>query len=410
MEDEGTGIGTGISTGYGRFRRYGLSFEKSHSASSLSMISNAAPREDNDIGGLQHGRVPGLNQQQLQKVGSCSSSSSSSSPGSAPGSGDASRMKNTFINVFSLKSKTGTGASGASASSDPLFGPEHAVLPVVLPPSAVMPQKEASNPNIFKKIISRKALIPRMKAFKRIANDMQMESYPLDDEMQHELIITTAMKEDDELSNSRSSYSFLLSRKNNSRNMLNQDNLKKFEVINKANESWNNNRRKSSSSLTNSESHRSNSRQGSMSNASINLHKRKTSVTSLIPTSTNISASTTVADASTTREERGNPGGHSLHENFDSLLSNPFETIRKSRKRKAKAYDDCCTDVEEYLSDDGGVSPWNPMMNCKRRLVSGSVTNSPKSPALDAYPSRRNSIMMQSLQSASDDFEQMSLK
>lgn len=410
MEGEGTG------TSCGRFHRYGVSFEKSHSASSLSMISNAAPREDNGIGGPGHGQVPGPGQ---QLVGSCSLSSSSSSseteaeprlstPANPGGASDASRMKSSFINVFSLKSKIGTDAGGTRAVGDPLVGSAQVIPPVVLPP------KETSSPNIFKKIISRKALIPRMKAFKRIANDMQMESYPLDDEMQHEMIITTAMKEDDELSNSRSSYSFLLSQKNSPRNILNQDNLKKFEVINKANESWNNNRRKSSSSLTNSESYKSNSRQGSMSNASINLHKRKTSVTSLIPTGTNISASTTVADASTAREEGGDTPYHLLHGTFDtsshSLLSNPFETIRKSRKRKAKTYDDCYTDVEEYLSDDGGVSPWNPMMNCKRRLVSGSVTNSPKSPALDAYPSRRNSIMMQSLQSASDDFEQMSLK
>lgn len=428
---------SGDSRNSGRFHPSRLSFGKSHSASSLRMISNAAPpREDNEMGGFQQ------QGQRLQKTGPSYSPSSPSSgvssltpsPANRQGAiSNASPMKTSFINVFSLKNRTGveanTGADMRVARNeenasfrDPLqFSPEQPMLPAMVSPSAT--PKEASNPNIFKKIISRKALIPRMKAFKRIANDMQMESYPLDDEMQHELIITTAMKEDDELADSSSSYSFLLSRKNNPRNMLNQDNLKKFEIINKANESWSHNRRKSSSSLTNSESYRSNSRRGSMSNVSINLHKRKASVTSLIPLSTSTATANTLipkdkSDMATMHHDSSNWNGNesslSKHDPptpcGHSLLSNPFENIRKSRKRKAGGYDDCYTDVEEYLSDEGSVSPWNPMMNCKRRLVSGSVTNSPKSPALDPCPSRRNSIMMQSLQSTSDDFEQMSLK
>lgn len=263
-----------------------------------------------------------------------------------------------------------------------------------------------------------------MKAFKRIANDMEIESYPLDDEMNHELMITTAMKEEEEILNSKNAYLSLLSMRNGSRHLLNHDNLKKFEIINKANESWSINRRKSSSSLTNSESYKSNGRRDSITNTSIHNLKRRASVSSLTPTSTNISLiTTTIANSNTTNDKKYNSNNNNIIEDQSikyktenknssnqSLLLNPFDTIKNSRKRKMGNYDDCSTDVEEYLSDDGGMSIWNPMINCKRRLVSGSVTNSPKSPALDPFPSRRNSILMQSLQSTSDDLENMSLK
>jgi hypothetical protein len=253
-----------------------------------------------------------------------------------------------------------------------------------------------------------------MKAFKRISDDMQIESYPLHDEMRHELMITTAMKEEVEILNSESCCSSLLTRKNNSQFLLNYDNLKKFEIINKANESWNNNRRKSSSSLTNSESFKSLSRHGSLTNINIhnhlNLNKRRNSISSLTPTNTNNSISNTIQNDNYKNSK--NDKTSKLRRSSSHLkLSNPFASIKISRKRKMGNYDDVSTDLEENFSDDGGLSSWNPIVNCKRRLVSSSLTNSPKSPALDAFPSRRNSIMMiHTVQSTSDDFESMSLK
>jgi hypothetical protein len=276
----------------------------------------------------------------------------------------------------------------------------------------------ASSPNIFKKIMSRKALLPRMKAFKRISDEMQIESCPLYDEMQHEMIITTAMKEEDEILNSTSSYSLLLQRKNNAQYMLNYDNLKKFEIINKANESWNNHktRRKSSSSITNSESFRSLSRRGSFTNLNApqhNLLKRKSSASSLTPSDTNTFTVTAAA-----RDDESRTSSNNLNTKRSQLLTVPLLPHGISRKRKWN-YDtttEFSTDVEadadvdvDYLSDDTGSNSWNPMINNKRRLVSASTTNSPKSPALDPFPSRRNSILMQSLQTANDEFEHMSL-
>lgn len=455
---------------------------KAHAASSLGLLNSLRDDNDFDTYGTNNNTKGTTRPHRLEHVKSSSSTSSSSSSSinsnknsDAVSTSSSSRMKNSFINVFSLKQKVTPETCDATNHHDNLSMNNSFHIPSY-------PQAYANNtnvtcdhvtlnfnssnhnhnhshnnnhnhnhnnsntdtnsPNIFKKIISRKALLPRMKAFKRIANDMEVESFPLYDEMHHELMITTAMKEENLILNScknnqSNCYSSLLSIKNNSKNLLNQDNLKKFEIINKANESWSLNRRKSSSSLTNSESHISLSRRNSISNTNLaplitanssntnlgaTLLKRRASVSSLTPTNTNMSASTT-----TTTNTNSNSGlktatmtSTNTNTNTDksrnSILSNPFQSIRKSRKRKVgygmnSGVDDYSTDFEEYLSDDGNSSSsWNPMINCKRRLVSGSVTNSPKSPALDPFPSRRNSVMLPNLQSTSDDFEHMSLK
>lgn len=207
-----------------------------------------------------------------------------------------------------------------------------------------------NGPNIFKKIISRKALIPKLKAFKRISNDLQIESSPLHDEIQHELFITSAMRDKDEILNSGTS-SLLLQHKDNLL-LLNQDNLTKFEIINKANKSWNKHRRISTSSLTNSESSKtfkSISRRGSVSLAKIS----------------------------------------------------PAAPIRSKRKF---CHDSDLTDGDDYdtESDDG----WNH----KRRLV--SVSNSPILDSTTIYDpfSRRNSILIHNVQDPSEDFEMMQIK
>lgn len=430
---------------------------KAHSASSLGIITNFASLrdDDNEMPEDQHRDTllsvnnNSTNINPANHIKSIDSSSSSNSSHS-----DSSSIKQTFKNVFSIKSKLMTDynndtnnrnnlnfqndINNGSRSNKILNIPaisinnnESLTLSALLPfksrnvdieePRPTIPSPSASpkssnnqNPNIFKRIISRKALIPKMKAFKRVADEIQVENYPLHDEMQHEMFITTAMKEEEEILSSKSSYSFLLTR-NNSDNMLNYDNLKKFEIINKANASWNNKyRRKSSSSLTNSESFKSSSRRGSMTN--LNLHLRRASVSSLTPTNTNNSNTPTIDGKLKNKKSKNSV--------------NSFAPVRYNRKRKL-SNDDESSDCEEFLSDDGIINnnnsnntnpnsnngystpTCNPKANPKRRIVSGSVTNSPKSPALDPFPfpSRRNSILMQaSLQNASDDFELMSLK
>lgn len=198
-----------------------------------------------------------------------------------------------------------------------------------------------SGPNIFKKMISRKALIPKLKAFKRISDELQVESSPLDDEIHHELMITSAFKTDPTTNIFKTSgISNML--------LLQHDSSKRFDMINKANEAWNKNRRVSTSSLESSKTMRSNSRRDSLNSV------------------------------------------------------NPLNKVRQKRRLDA---DESFNDEYIQDSDDGG---WNH----KRRLV--SVSNSPildpNSTGFDLTISRRNSVLLPSIYSASEELEMMHLK
>lgn len=405
------------------FPKYGFNFPKTHSASSLSLIStpnnfaHSSLRNDNDETSSNNNNSHNLHNSIINAI---SSSSSDTDSDTEINFTKPSCMKSTFNNVFSSKNRQlfpdNNNTTTSTESLEKVSNPSKETLinsePLKANNADTISTKSSSrsiNPIIFKKLVSKKALLPRMKAFKRISDDMQMETCPLHDEMQHELMITTAMKEDEEVLNSKACCSSLLLRKNNPQYLLNYDNLKKFEIINKANESWNNNRRKSSSSYTNSEGYASLSRHGSVTNLTLLNPKRRNSLSSLTPTNTNNSATSTI-DNNNDNSNNNAKQKNSSKSLLQLRLSNPFTPLRLSRKRKMGNYDEFSTDIEEYFSDDGGFSPWTPPINNKRRLVSSSVTNSPKSPALDPFPSRRNSILIQSIQSASDDLESISLK
>ncbi|GME96008.1 unnamed protein product [[Candida] boidinii] len=93
------------------------------------------------------------------------------------------------------------------------------------------------NPNIFfKKVLSRKNLTPQLKAFKRIASELQNETRPLEYEIQHENAITKIIKDEDEILSSPIASNLL----NSKLYSPDEDNLKKYEIITKANEQWNN--------------------------------------------------------------------------------------------------------------------------------------------------------------------------
>ncbi|GME72917.1 unnamed protein product [[Candida] boidinii] len=93
------------------------------------------------------------------------------------------------------------------------------------------------NPNIFfKKVLSRKNLTPQLKAFKRIASELQNETRPLEYEIQHENAITKIIKDEDEILSSPIASTLL----NSKLYSPDEDNLKKYEIITKANEQWNN--------------------------------------------------------------------------------------------------------------------------------------------------------------------------
>ncbi|KAG7881380.1 hypothetical protein KL938_003510 [Ogataea parapolymorpha] len=91
------------------------------------------------------------------------------------------------------------------------------------------------SPNlVFKKLVSKKRMVPKAKSFKRVVIDLENEFSPLDTEIQHESLVTSALKDEPRVLSSRITTA-LLARPSK----LNQDNLKKFEIINKANELWN---------------------------------------------------------------------------------------------------------------------------------------------------------------------------
>ncbi|KAG7695653.1 hypothetical protein KL930_003650 [Ogataea haglerorum] len=93
----------------------------------------------------------------------------------------------------------------------------------------------APSPNlVFKKIVSKKKMVPKAKSFKRVIIDLENEFSPLDTEIQHESMVTSALKDKSRVLSSRIATA-LLARPFS----LNQDNLKKFEIINRANELWN---------------------------------------------------------------------------------------------------------------------------------------------------------------------------
>ncbi|KAG7827570.1 hypothetical protein KL920_004333 [Ogataea angusta] len=93
----------------------------------------------------------------------------------------------------------------------------------------------APSPNLFfKKIVSKKKMVPKAKSFKRVVIDLEHEFSPLDTEIRHESMVTSALKDESRALSSRIATA-LLARPSS----LNQDNLKKFEIINRANELWN---------------------------------------------------------------------------------------------------------------------------------------------------------------------------
>lgn len=89
------------------------------------------------------------------------------------------------------------------------------------------------NTPIFKRLISKNSLKPQLKSFKRITAELQHESVPLENEINHEkLILLNLQDEEHFLSNSRFS-------KNEKSIKESNHSYKKFDIIKKANESWN---------------------------------------------------------------------------------------------------------------------------------------------------------------------------
>ncbi|ONH69637.1 hypothetical protein BON22_0842 [Cyberlindnera fabianii] len=91
---------------------------------------------------------------------------------------------------------------------------------------------ESSTP-IFKRLVSKNALKPQLKAFRRISSDLHHEKVPLQDEIYHEKLILQNLKDEESLLSSRNLSDAL----NNTDEEVST--ISKFDIIKRANESWN---------------------------------------------------------------------------------------------------------------------------------------------------------------------------
>ncbi|QPG76539.1 hypothetical protein FOA43_003928 [Brettanomyces nanus] len=109
----------------------------------------------------------------------------------------------------------------------------------------------------FKKSSSKRSIVPKFKAFRRIADELRVEMFPLDEELAHESMITTALKDEEEVLSGKKLATSLLTARNDPVS-IQHDNLKRYEVISKANEAWNKHRAVSPSpSVSTTQSHTS---------------------------------------------------------------------------------------------------------------------------------------------------------
>lgn len=90
---------------------------------------------------------------------------------------------------------------------------------------------------IFKRLVSKNALKPQLKSFKRITNELQHESVPLENEINHEKLILLNLQNEEDFSKNMNHRSLL---QKNSKTIEQQNHsYKKFDIVKKANESWN---------------------------------------------------------------------------------------------------------------------------------------------------------------------------
>ena len=353
-----------------------LHWSKSHAASSLSVSVSTPTSSFNEC----ETQISGFPPIQIESSES-SSESSESWPEypTQPVSKDHSKL--SFLDKYILNNKI------IHYPNDNNNNQHNNIEVIKEPPlssssSSSVPSGGAS---IFKKMISRKTLIPKTKAFKRITADMQFEQCPLDEEIHHELLTTIAMREDDLILNYNPHNIHNTQNLNNIQHMQSIQNKHNFELIHKANESWNKNRRKSTNSI-NSQSTTNGLNDTIIFNKKPQLQSSKTKSSISIP-SLNRKRKRLVDDLQTYNDNSNN--------NNINLTDQGSE------------HGSC---VETDPETDTETSHLSWMISNKRRLVSASVTNSPKSPAMEPFPSRRNSVLFLSLQSASDELENMSLK
>lgn len=89
------------------------------------------------------------------------------------------------------------------------------------------------NTPIFKRLISKNSLKPQLKSFRRITAELQHESVPLENEINHEKLILLNLQDEEHFLNKSRFH------KNEKTIKENNHSYKKFDIIKRANESWN---------------------------------------------------------------------------------------------------------------------------------------------------------------------------
>lgn len=113
--------------------------------------------------------------------------------------------------------------------------------PITLPVPPVPPKNTMGTAPIFFRKTPSKRQVPKLRAFRRIADELQLEMYPMDQELEHESLITAVLKDEDEILSSNQLATSVLAAQNDPSSLQN-DSLRRFEVISRANEAWNKHR------------------------------------------------------------------------------------------------------------------------------------------------------------------------
>ncbi|ODV98227.1 hypothetical protein PACTADRAFT_713 [Pachysolen tannophilus NRRL Y-2460] len=227
------------------------------------------------------------------------------------------------------------------------------------------------SPSIFLKKLSKSSLKLKPKAFNRLTNDLQAENMPLEAEINHEFAVTFALKDEEMLLNDGNITNNSINNSNgngsrstcflqNSSLLQNEENMKKYELINRVNKQWSNKKNVISTNIN-----------GKFDNK---ISNSTDSDWMESPSSSNSGSATK------------NIGG------TKRLAESVSSTNNNDTFRKRKSMDE---DSDSYTS---------PSSNAKRRIV--ATTSPVLGVATSGIFSRRNSKLMQS---ASDDLEKMSL-
>ncbi|KAH3683561.1 hypothetical protein WICPIJ_005457 [Wickerhamomyces pijperi] len=97
-------------------------------------------------------------------------------------------------------------------------------------------QVGVENTPIFRRIVSRNSVKPQLKSFRRVSTELFQESLPFENEMNHENLVLLNLKEEEDILNHHAMKRQVV---NEEKAASSGEKENKFDIIRKANESWN---------------------------------------------------------------------------------------------------------------------------------------------------------------------------